>query len=84
MLVYVNDLQPLVMGQGVQDVVPREASGMVPCGVHSLQVLDDCVLIHLLHVSLTHQVADVVDDIGELRVAISPILLLLFYLKRLL
>jgi len=54
------------MVQSVQNIVLAEASGIVPCWANSLQFIGDFDLIHLLHVLLIHQIADVVDDIGEL------------------
>ena len=53
------------MVQCVQNIVLAEASGIVPCWADSLQFIGDFKLIHLLHVLLIHQIADVVDDIGE-------------------
>lgn len=59
------------MVQCVQNIVLAEASGIVPCWADSLQFIGDFKLIHLLHVLLIHQIADVVDDVGEHCVDIS-------------
>jgi len=59
------------MVQCVQNIVLAKPSGIVPCWGSSRQFIGDFDLIHLLHVLLIHQIADVIDDVRELVSVIS-------------
>ena len=73
--IYVNDLQFLVMRQGIQNVIFCEASGGVSRRMHLLELINNHSLVHLLHLLLLHDVADVIDYTRRLVVVAEAVIL---------